>query len=63
MKDDIAEQNKREDDYINAAIDHRNAAWNSNIDDPKALFDPVNLNFFMQKELKDELDTFNYFLS
>ena len=54
MKDDIAEQNKREDDYINAAIDHRNAAWNSNIDDPKALFDPVNLNFFMQKELKDE---------
>ena len=54
MKDDIAEQNKREDDYINAAIDHRNAAWNSNIDDPKALFDPVNLNFHMQKELKDE---------
>jgi len=54
MKDDIAEQNKREDDYINAAIDHRNAAWNSNIDDPTALWSPENLAFFAQKELKDD---------
>ena len=55
MKDDIAEQNKAEENYVDAVLKAHDEGWNNEADNPGYMFNFDNLNFHTQKNAKGEL--------
>ena len=55
MKNKYAEYKKNKEDLIQTTVDSWNKAWNSQVGDPGAIFDPTKFNFIMQKQAADAM--------
>jgi len=55
MKNKYAEYKKNKADLVQTTVDSWNKAWNSQVGDPGAIFDPTKFNFIMQKQAADAM--------
>ena len=55
QKDAFAEYKKNKEELIKSLVETHNNAWNSQVDDPTAMFDPNKLNFMVQKQVADAM--------
>ena len=55
-----AEQKEHEESFVKKLVEVHNKSWNSQIADPKQLFDPTKFNFIIQKQIADGMKESSY---
>ena len=57
---EYAEYKKNRKDLVQEAVNGWNKAWNSQVDNPGAIFDESKFNFLIQRDVADQMKTSSY---
>ncbi len=60
MKAEYAEYKKNRKDLVQEAVNGWNKAWNSQVDNPGAIFDDTKFNYLIQKQVSEGMKTSSY---
>ena len=60
MKAEYAEYKKNRKDLVAEAVEGWNKAWNSQVDNPGAIFDQTKFNYLIQKQVSEGMKTTSY---